>query len=376
MAALAFALSPNHIRESHFALTDVPVTFFVAASLVLSLRAMETGRAIWLVSAAAVVGLAAATKYNGAYALVLPVIAAAAMGGNIGRRAGYGVAAMAVSVVAFLLAAPYTVLDLPGFLNAFGALSRFYSARPFADGASIYIGHMRVAVGWVGLGVIVVGIVSMTVRAWQQRDWAKWAMFAVLPFLYFYSVSTKQLIFARYLLPVLPFIFIFMAAGIVEMLGPLRLLNQPVWTRRLAACAVCAIALFPVARAAVTWPRDYGRRTTHDIAYEQIQTVIPAGSGVVIERSVLRLPRPYKILNVPWLGVHSPENYIARGMTFAVASSDAFGRIMANPAEHANEYEHYERIFKAPGHCLPPIQPTDSVSGPQIVVCRLDAAIQ
>jgi hypothetical protein len=210
----------------------------------------------------------------------------------------------------------------------------------------------------------------------QQRDLAKWAMFTALPFLYFYSVSTKQLIFARYLLPVLPFIFIFMAAGIVELLGPLRRLNQPVWIRRMAACAVCAIALFPLTRAAVTWSRDYGRRTTQDIAYERIQQTIPAGAGVVIERSVLRLPRPYKIINVQWLGVHSPENYIARGMTFAVATSDAFGPIMENPAEHADDYARYERILKAPGHCLPTIEPTDSVSGPQIVVCRLDAPIQ
>jgi hypothetical protein len=103
--------------------------------------------------------------------------------------------------------------------------------------------------------VIAGGIVSITVRAWQQRDLAKWAMFAVLPFLYFYSVSTKQLIFARYLLPVLPFMFIFMASGIVELLGLLRWLNQPVWTRRLAAAAVCASALFPVAQ------RSHGRAT-------------------------------------------------------------------------------------------------------------------
>jgi 4-amino-4-deoxy-L-arabinose transferase-like glycosyltransferase len=337
---------------------------------------METGRGIWLVAGAATVGLAAATKYNGAYALVLPVIAAAALPGHIGRRIGYAVAAMFISVTAFLLAAPYTVLDLPGFLNAFGALSQFYQHRPFSEGGAIYIAHVRIAVGWIGLGVIAGGIVSITLRAWQQRDLAKWAMFAVLPFLYFYSVSTKQLIFARYLLPVLPFMFIFMANGIMELVGLLRWLNQPVWTRRLAASTVCAIALFPVARAAVAWPRDYGRRTTQDIAYEQIQQTIPAGSGVVIERSVLRLPRPYKILNVRWLGVHSPENYIARGMTFAVATSDSFGRIMENPAEHADEYARYERVFKAPGHCLPTIEPTDAVSGPQIVICRLDAAIQ
>src|SRR5262245_13584323 len=43
-AALAIALQPQHIRESHFALTDVPMTFFVALTLVQSLSASQNPR--------------------------------------------------------------------------------------------------------------------------------------------------------------------------------------------------------------------------------------------------------------------------------------------------------------------------------------------
>jgi 4-amino-4-deoxy-L-arabinose transferase-like glycosyltransferase len=375
-APLLFALSPNHIGSSHFALTDVPVTFFVAATLVASLRAVESGRAIWFAAAGAGVGLAAATKYNGAYALMLPVIAAGFTRVRFPLRVSYAAAAILVSIFTFLAAAPYTVLDLPAFLNAFGALSQYYRPRPFVEGGAIYAGHMRVAMGWTGFLLVAAGFILVTVRAWQRRDWAKWAVLVVFPLFYFHSVATKQLIFARYLLPMLPFVFISMAVSLVEIVRWLCRLNQPNWIRRLATGAVCGIAMFPLVRAGTAWPREYGRRTTHDIAYDRIQEVIPAGSGVVIERSVLRLPRPYKILNVQWLGARTPEEYISRQMTFAVASSDAFGPVMANPSENAHEYELYQRILGQPDHCLPPIEPTESVSGPKIIICRLDAPIQ
>ena len=40
-AAAFLAVNPQHVRESHFALTDVPMTFFVTLTLLLSVRAAE-----------------------------------------------------------------------------------------------------------------------------------------------------------------------------------------------------------------------------------------------------------------------------------------------------------------------------------------------
>jgi len=41
LAAGLLAVMPLHVRESHFVLTDVPMTFFVTLSFVLALRASE-----------------------------------------------------------------------------------------------------------------------------------------------------------------------------------------------------------------------------------------------------------------------------------------------------------------------------------------------
>ncbi|MEO5739968.1 MAG: phospholipid carrier-dependent glycosyltransferase [Vicinamibacterales bacterium] len=376
-AAAILAVWHNHVRESHFALTDAPLTFLTVATFLLSLRAYESGRLLQLVAAGACAGLASATKYSGAYALLLPLVAAGVTRAPVSVRLLNGAAVLAASCLAFLIAAPYTLLDLPGFLNAFGALSGYYRPRPFAEGASIYLGHIRVAIGWAGLIAIGAGIIWGTVRALRENDLRRWALIVLFPVVYFYAVSTKQLIFARYLLPAVPFFCLLMALVIVD---ATTLVWQRSRSKRTGAAILAvglAVLLFPAARAGFEWPAQYGRRTTQDIAYEQIREVIPKGSGVVVERSVLRLPDSlYRKTDVHRMTVRTPVDYISKGTTFVVASSDAFGPVMEQPARYAAEYEAYQRVFNQLGHCLPTIQPTAKIPGPQIIVCRFDAPIQ
>ena len=63
LAAGLMAVMPLHVRESHYVLTDVPVTFFVTLTLLLTLGAHERERAPSFAWAGAAAGLAAATKY-------------------------------------------------------------------------------------------------------------------------------------------------------------------------------------------------------------------------------------------------------------------------------------------------------------------------
>lgn len=376
-AAALLAVWLNHVRESHFALTDVPLTFLTTATFLLSLRAYESRSLSWFLAAGAGAGFASATKYSGAYTLLLPLIAAAVAHAPVpGRLARAAVVVMA-SGLAFLIAAPYTVLDLPGFLNAFAVLSAYYRPRPFGQGASIYLGHMRVAIGWVGLIVLGSGIVWGTLRALRDNALRRWAILILFPLTYFYAVSTKSLIFGRYLLPAVPFFCLIMALVIVDATRRVWQLNRPMRTRAAILAIGLPLILFPIVRAGVQWPARYGRMTTQDIAYERIREAIPKGSGVAVERSVLRLPDSlYRKTDIRQITIRTPEQFISRGTTFVVASSDAFGPVLEQPSQHAAEYEAYRRVFDRAGHCLPAIEPTAKISGPRIIICRLDSPIR
>jgi hypothetical protein len=90
-AATVVGFSFLHGRDSHYGVNDVPMVLFVAGSLLLAVLWLEGGRARLLAGSAVLAGLAAATKYNGAIALSLPVTALWLRPGTVtwrGRLAG------------------------------------------------------------------------------------------------------------------------------------------------------------------------------------------------------------------------------------------------------------------------------------------------
>ncbi len=362
----------NHVRESHFALTDVPLTLLTALVLVLSLRALETGRLASFVAAGAGVGLAAATKYNGAVALVVPLLAAAASRHARPSRVLCALGATAAAGGAFLMAAPYTILDLPAFLNAFAAMSASYQPRPFLEGARIYFGHLNVTLGRLGVLALQASVLWAVVRALRERQAGRWAILLAFPLLYFQVVATKRLIFARYLLPLVPFACVLMGVLIVDAAAAVARLKRPRAARLLATPALVALVLFHGVRAGLAWPAQYGRRTTQDVAYRMIEEFVPPGSGVAIENSVLRLPdSKYRARMVPRLTDRSPEEYRSMQIGFLVASSVVFGPVLANPDARPAEFAAYRRLFEEAGRCLPAATPTEDVTGPEIRVCRI-----
>lgn len=368
VAAGLMAVWPNHVRESHYALTDVPLTLWTTLALVLSLRAYETGRLVWLLASGASVGLAAATKYNGSVALVMPLMAAAVARASPASRAWGAVAATGAAAGAFLVGAPYSLFDLPAFLNAFGSLAVEYRPRTFGSGAEIYVGHLRVALGQIGVIVAGAGILWGMVR---DRDVRRWAVVAAFPLIYFHMVATKNLVFARYLLPILPFLCLSMAVVVVDVVAWMIRLKQPLAVRALAVAAFTSLVMFHAVRDGVAWPRQYAERTTHDIAYRMIQQVVPKQSTVAIERAVLRLPEStYHTIYVDNLTQRSPDQYVSSGVTFLIASSNGFGPAFASPDQYPAAYEAYRRLLDDT-LCLARVEPTAAVPGPQIRICRV-----
>ena len=69
LAAVLFACAVLHLRDSHFATTDMPMVFFFGVTLWWSIRVVERGDLGSLIGAGVSVGAAVACKYTGAIAL-------------------------------------------------------------------------------------------------------------------------------------------------------------------------------------------------------------------------------------------------------------------------------------------------------------------
>jgi 4-amino-4-deoxy-L-arabinose transferase-like glycosyltransferase len=340
------AVMPNHVRESHFVLTDVPMTFFTTLSFFLTLRALEKQTLAAFAWAGAAAGAAAATKYYGATILIAPLLAAYFVSNAPRPRLVLALASVGAAAGCFLLAAPYTVLDLPGFLNGFGSLAIALRARAPGGEAGwiIYLKHLTIgfsADGWRATGYCAMlllfwGLIHSIVRAITGPGQPRFIVLVVFPVAYFILLSDHSLIYARYLMPIFPFVALLIAIAIVSGATQLRRFNIPRPARTALIVALAVVALLPSIVSSVSWNLARGRPSTYFHAYQWIRQNVPADAGVIIETGDFRLPSPYRTKNVKRLPTQDFASYAAAKMSYAVLSSNASGAVFdapqANPA--------------------------------------------
>ncbi len=140
LAGLWTALLPLHVWESHFAVTDVVMTFWIVVALALSVRLCErSGWRDYALTGAAI-GLAIASKYTAAHVGVAPLVASFLVARPF-RVLAVGLLALGVATIAFcFLAAPFTFLHFKGFEQAM--------AFEYAHVQSPHYGFSLPAPGW------------------------------------------------------------------------------------------------------------------------------------------------------------------------------------------------------------------------------------
>lgn len=355
LGAALLAVAPLHVRQSHYILTDVPLTFFVALTLLLSLRAHEkpvVGAFAW---AGAAAGLAAATKYNGAAALIMPLIACWMTRTARPSRAACAIAAVGASAAAYLICAPYTLLDLPGFLNGFAYLSSLYrhSTAPPEPAWLLYLKYLRGYFGWPALLLMAWGIALGLVRMVRGPGHVRWMLIIVFPLLYYAHVSGQRIVYGRYLLPILPALCVITANAVVSGVSLLRRYEIPRAPRTALIAALTIAALLPPALQSIAFDRTNSRPGTVLQAFEWIRANVPNGSNIAIETRVLVLPpAAYKstnfvrlIWNWPSRSPRELSDYVNEGYDVIVASSQAYGPVFDAPQNAPTEYAAYRRLF-------------------------------
>ena len=347
LAAALMAVMPAHVRESHFVLTDVPTTFFTALTCLLALRAHEQERAQAFAWAGFTAGLAAATKYPSAVAILLPLAAVWMTPGIKPSRLAGAIAAVLAATAAFLLGAPYTLLDLPGFLEGFARLAAWYVPAEGEPGWSVYLKHLRNNVHWTAFLLMLCGTALALVRAVRGPARAKWVLVVVFPIVYFCLISQQHgTIYGRYLLPIVPFTCILAAAAASWMAGLLRRWSVPRPMRTGLVAALTAATLVPAAVKSIEFDRTLSKRSTAALAYDWLVANVPRDAPVAIECASLVLTEaPLRSQTVRQLRMHDHQYYVQRGFEYLVAASPCYGPYLANPQQYPTEHAQYVHLF-------------------------------
>jgi len=372
LASGLMAVLPLHVRYSHYVLTDTPLTFFVTLTFLLSLVAHERGTLGSFVNAGAAAGLAAATKYNGGIALIMPLLACWMTVPLRPGRLKTAFATIAASGAAFLLLAPYTVLDLPAFLDNFARLANQY--RVAVVGESLWVLYfkylVRHAFGWPALLLAFGGMGLGIARILRGPGRVRWTLAVVFPLVYYAMLTTQRIVFARYLLPMTPSLCVLAAAGVVSGVSLLRRYEIPRAARTTLIAALTIAALLPPALISITGDRDIARESTIDQAYSWILENIPAGSSIVLERRAMLLPSQYRSTYVNQLRRKSYEELRRDGVEYVVANSEAYGPALIAPHQYPDDYNDYMRIFSQSRE-VHKITPTSDVPGPEVRIFKV-----
>ena len=286
VAALFLALSFLHVRDSHLGVTDVAMTSLIVLAVLLIVGWQQHG-GVWRAAMAGLVGgLAMATKYNGLGVCVPFTVAVArqlfesrrAFGGALRKLAPAVLAFTSLFVLAFIAAFPYAIIE---WRQVVADASSVAATLEHGHGIELPRGwwyHARVtlpvAFGWPVYLAGLAGTVGLLTTRLRQS-----AVLLSFPIVYYIVAGGGHSVFARYMIPVLPFLAIASAWCVVTMVRLVTSeLRAPVqgW----AIAVVAALAIAPAAGRVVLIDRLLARTDSRVIAAGALVDLIRPGSIV------------------------------------------------------------------------------------------------
>jgi hypothetical protein len=290
LAAALEAVAFLPVFYSHLALNDVPTLAPLTLALLGSAGVLRSGRARWYLLAGIGLGLGCATKYT-AGIVVLPLLAAAAAqyfdAPRRGSRVLVGLAlAGLAALVAFLVANPYSILDLHAFEEGIVHQSTVSSeaqgklGAPHESGIVYYLWSFTWGLGWIPALAALGGALTVW---WRERRLG-W-MLVPAPLLYLAFMGTQDRYFGRWLMPIFPIVCLLAACFALQLAGAAaRSLAGRRRGPRIALTAIAVLALCGQgALYSVHSDLVLSRPDTRNLTRAWMVAHVPVGAGVVVE---------------------------------------------------------------------------------------------
>jgi Dolichyl-phosphate-mannose-protein mannosyltransferase len=335
-AALFLALAFLHVRDSHFGVTDVPATMFILASVLFALRLSESGAMKDLLLSAMMAGFAASTKYNAVLVVLAPLWVVLRGSGAKARRAAI---VIAVLLAAFLLTTPYSVLDYPKFVSSLQNISSH-----LAEGHGVMLGrgwfvHLTQSLRYgLGLPLLAAGIVGLVLLLRQRPREAM--VIAIFPVTYYLVIGSGFTVFARYILPVVPFLCLTAAYAVAAAGEWIASRAHAPARSALVAWVLAAVAIAPSAWSVLQFDRLLRRADSRVIVSEWIRQRLPEGGTINVAgrfstRPQFFAPRYGELPIHRVLDVDDPNAPVAPDLLVVATTSVAPHAPGADPSDRA-----------------------------------------
>lgn len=289
-AGFFLAINPLFVHFSKFVRTDIQATFWVLLTFWLCLNILERDNLKDYFVAGFLSGIAVATKYPAAL-IVICIILVHFLKKNRRFRSIYKlVLAGIASISGLFISAPFLFLD---FQSAFADLSN--EARPehlshtsgsFFENLFWYLKNpIADSITLIGLGFVAVGIYFI-IKNSKKVGWI--AVIFISTFLIF--ISTLNLRWDRWVIPVLPFFVLLQAYGFQQVVAVFQKKVNYAYSWVLTPMLILSMA-FPMIRADFLDGGSLAGKPTRTQAAEWIKENISQGSSVLEEVYTCILPK-------------------------------------------------------------------------------------
>lgn len=289
-AAIFVAVSPLHVRDSHYVKHDVPATLLIVLAYVAMIRVWPctegrpaARRDLWI--AAAACGAAFSTHYYCVF-LGVPLLCVVVMHARSEGMAAIlreSLTAAAVSAGVFFALSPFILLEPATVWRDITANREIVVDRAVAGGAfapAVRYGEMLLR-DTVGTPVVMLAATGLVAMAHHQPSVALLLLAFPVPFLVFIANTYPA---TRYLNPLVPFLAVFAAYGASTVASLLaRWSPRRRWATRAAFWTITSLAAVAPFQQSVRTDMFFRREDTRTTALRLITSTVPAGSGVVLQ---------------------------------------------------------------------------------------------
>lgn len=265
---LAVAFLP--VRDSHYVYTDTPLILVLVASFfpILNLTAARSGWKDHL-GAGVWIGLATATKYNGAM-IIIPYLVGSLLDSNKEKIPLKCLSSLLIALLTYTLANPFTWLDLDFFRREI-----FMQAR--AEQASPPFHHLIYSLnGGIGPFLLGLGILGM-ISGLLKKEKKRLILSSFLMSYYLLLVGRSQP-YDRYVLPLLPFLLFFAADFIFQ-----KAERIPTLLRGKVLLLIALIAALPSLTKTIVSDLLFLRKDIRTQAKEWIESSIQSGANLALD---------------------------------------------------------------------------------------------
>jgi hypothetical protein len=146
-------------------------------------------------------------------------------------------------------------------------------------------------------------------------------------------------------MPLIPFLSLLGAAGVVWIADVTRKTNVPRLMRQGVIAILTLIAIVPPAYASIRFNENEARVWTTEQLYWWIRQTLPKGTAIRFEGSVtIKLPPDYKASYMKQLRLEDLDGYRRDGVEYLVASSQVYGTYL-DSRDFPNEDRDYRDLF-------------------------------